>query len=67
MTKHRNPAYTEAFRKEAVLRSQKSGHTTTSVAKELGVSPQQIYNWRHQFSRLLHCNSSAILVQWETR
>ena len=52
MTKHRNPTYTEAFRKEAVLRSQKPGQTTTSVAKELGVSPQQIYNWRRQFSRL---------------
>ena len=52
MTKHRNPAYTEAFRKEAVVRSQKSGQTTTSVAKELGVRPQQIYNWRRQFSRL---------------
>lgn len=52
MTKHRKPAYTEAFRKEAVLRSQKPGQTTTSVAKELGVSPQQIYNWRRQFNRL---------------
>ncbi len=25
---------------------------TASVAKELGISPQQIYNWRRQFSRL---------------
>lgn len=52
MAKHRKPAYTEEFRKEAVLRSEKSGQTTVSVAKELGVSPQQIYNWRRQFSRL---------------
>ena len=52
MTKHRKPAYTEAFRKEAVLRSQKPSQTITSVAKELGVSPQQIYNWRRQFNRL---------------
>ena len=52
MAKHRKPAYTEEFRKEAVLRSQKNGQSTASVAKELGVSPQQIYNWRRQFSRL---------------
>ena len=52
MAKHRKPAYTEEFRKEAVLRSQKDGQSTASVAKELGVSPQQIYNWRRQFSRL---------------
>ena len=52
MAKHRKPAYTEEFRKEAVLRSRKPGQTTASVAKELGVSPQQIYNWRRQFSRL---------------
>jgi transposase len=52
MTKHRKPAYTEEFRREAVQRSQKPGQTTTSVAKELGISPQQIYNWRRQFNRL---------------
>lgn len=52
MAKHRKPAYTEDFRKEAVLRSQKEGQSTASVAKELGVSPQQIYSWRRQFSRL---------------
>ena len=52
MAKHRKPAYTEEFRKEAVLRSQKPGQSTAKVAKELGVSPQQIYNWRRQFSRL---------------
>ena len=52
MAKHRKPAYTEEFRKEAVLRSRKPGQSTASVANELGVSPQQIYNWRRQFSRL---------------
>jgi len=52
MAKHRKPAYTEEFRKEAVLRCQKPGQSTAKVAKELGVSPQQIYNWRRQFGRL---------------
>jgi transposase len=52
MTKHRKPAYTKEFRKDAVLRSQKPGQTTASVAQELGVSPQKIYNWRRQFNRL---------------
>jgi len=52
MAKHRKPAYTEESRKEALLRSQKAGQTTASVAKDLGISPQQIYNWRRQFSRL---------------
>lgn len=52
MPKHRKHAYTEEFRKEAVLRSQKEGQTTASVAKDLGVSAQQIYNWKRQFTRL---------------
>jgi len=52
MAKYRKPAYTEEFRKEAVLRCQKAGQSTAKVAKELGVSPQQIYNWRRQFGRL---------------
>lgn len=52
MTRKRRPAYTEEFRREAVKRAEKDGNTTASVAKELGVSAQQIYNWRRQFSRL---------------
>lgn len=52
MTRKRRPAYTEEFRREAVKRAEKEGNTTASVAKELGVSAQQIYNWRRQFNRL---------------
>lgn len=52
MTRKRRPAYTEEFRREAVKRVEKDGNTTASVAKELGVSAQQIYNWRRQFNRL---------------
>ena len=52
MTRKRNPAYTEEFRREAVKRAEKPGNTNASVAKELGVSAQQIYNWRRQFNRL---------------
>lgn len=52
MTRKRRQAYTEEFRREAVKRSEKEGMTTASVARELGVSAQQIYNWRRQFNRL---------------
>lgn len=45
-------AYTEEFRREAVRRSELPGNTTASVARELGITPQQIYNWRRQFHRL---------------
>ncbi|WP_353958752.1 transposase, partial [Vibrio cortegadensis] len=51
MAKHRNPAYTEEFRKEAVRLSELPGRTAASVAKELGVSAQQIANWKRQFNR----------------
>ncbi|WP_353377240.1 transposase, partial [Microbulbifer sp. NBRC 101763] len=49
MGKKRTQAYTEEFRREAVKRAEKPGATTASVARELGVSAQQIYNWRRQF------------------
>lgn len=52
MARKKRQAYTEEFRREAVNRSQKEGCTTASVARELGISPQQIYNWRRQFNRL---------------
>lgn len=52
MTRKRTQAYSEDFRREAVKRSEKKGHSAVSVAKELGISAQQIYNWRQQFTRL---------------
>ncbi|WP_420378121.1 transposase [Vibrio parahaemolyticus] len=52
MAKHRNPAYTEEFRKEAVRLASLPGRTAVSVAKELGISAQQIRNWKRQFTRL---------------
>ena len=52
MTRKRNPAYSEDFRKEAVKRASKKGVTQAQVAKELGVSAQQIANWKRQFTRL---------------
>ena len=41
MTKHRNPACSEEYRREAVRRSELPNQTTDSVAKELGISAQQ--------------------------
>ncbi|WP_199883017.1 transposase [Pseudoalteromonas sp. T1lg75] len=50
--KKRTQAYTEEFRREAVRRAELQGNTNKSVAEELGISAQQIYNWRRQFNRL---------------
>ncbi|GAA5525946.1 hypothetical protein Maes01_02524 [Microbulbifer aestuariivivens] len=52
MGRKKAQAYTEEFRREAVKRAKKTGVTTAAVARELGVSAQQIYNWRRQFNRL---------------
>tara|TARA_R110002074_G_scaffold379925_1_gene558386 strand:- start:52 stop:360 length:309 start_codon:yes stop_codon:yes gene_type:complete len=52
MVRKRNQAYTEEFRREAVKRSEQPGVTQAEVAKELGLSSQQIANWKRQFTRL---------------
>ncbi len=52
MTRKKHQHYTEEFRKEAVKRSEKPGVTQAQVAKELGISAQQISNWKRQFNRL---------------
>lgn len=52
MGRKKNQAYTEEFRREAVKRSEQPGVTQAQVAKELGVSAQQIANWKRQFTRL---------------
>ncbi len=50
MTKKQTQAYTEEFRKEAVRRAEQKGNTGASVGRELGISAQQIYNWRRHFA-----------------
>lgn len=52
MARKKHQHYTEEFRREAVKRSEKPGVTQAQVAKELGVSAQQIANWKRQFTRL---------------
>ena len=55
MTKKRKNKYnhyTEDFRREAVRRSEDPGTSAAEVAKELGIHPGQIYNWRRQYKRL---------------
>ena len=44
--------YTEDFRREAVRRSDEPNTSAAEVAKELGIHPGQIYNWRRQYKRL---------------
>ncbi|MES9886422.1 MAG: transposase [Candidatus Sedimenticola sp. 6PFRAG1] len=52
MARKKTQAYTEEFRREAVKRADKEGNTAASVARELGIHPGQVYNWRRQFKRL---------------
>lgn len=52
MTRKKYQSYTEEFRREAVKRADKPGVTQAQVAKDLGVSAQQIANWKRQFTRL---------------
>ena len=52
MARKKYQHYTDEFRREAVRRADQPGHTASSVAKELGIHPGQIYNWRRQFTRL---------------
>ncbi|GAB0152084.1 transposase [Marinobacterium sp. BA1] len=52
MARKKYQHYTDEFRREAVIRADQPGHTASSVAKELGIHPGQIYNWRRQFTRL---------------
>ena len=44
--------YTEDFRREAVRRSELPDVSAVEVARELGIHPGQIYNWRRQYNRL---------------
>jgi transposase len=52
MGRKKSQAYTEEFRREAVKRAGKPGVIQAQVAKDLGVSAQQIANWKRQFTRL---------------
>jgi transposase len=52
MSRKKTQAYTEDFRREAIRRSELEGNSAKQVAEELGISPQQIYNWKRQFNRL---------------
>jgi len=51
-TKNKYNHYTEDFRREAVRRSEQDGVSAVDVANELGIHPNQIYNWRNQYKRL---------------
>ncbi len=52
MSKRKNATYTDKFRREAVRRADQPDTTTTQIARELGIHPNQIYNWRSQFKRI---------------
>ena len=60
MGRKKQQAYTEEFRKEAVKRSEQPGVTQAQVAQELGLSAQQIANWKRQFTRLSDKQFNAV-------
>lgn len=45
-------SYPESFRREAVRLADQPDRTAANVARELGISAGQIYNWRTQFNKL---------------
>jgi len=51
-SKNKYNHYTEDSRREAVRRSDEPNTSAAEVAKELGIHPGQIYNWRRQYKRL---------------
>ena len=51
-SKNKYNHYTEDFRREAVRRSDDPNTSASEVARELGIHPGQIYNWRRQYKRL---------------
>lgn len=51
-TKNKYNHYTEDFRREAVRRADAPDANAAAVARDLGIHPGQIYNWRRQYKRL---------------
>lgn len=52
MSKKQRNQYTDQFRREAVRRADEPGVSATQIAKDLGISVNQIYNWRSQFNKI---------------
>ena len=52
MARKKTKSYPESFRKEAVRLADQPDRTAADVARELGIHPGQIYNWRTQFNKL---------------
>lgn len=52
MAKKKQREHSEKFRREAVRRADQPGVTAAQVAKELGIHPGQIYNWRSQYKKI---------------
>lgn len=51
-TKNKYNHYTEDFRREVVRRANEPGACAADIARELGLHPNQIYNWRQQYKHL---------------
>lgn len=42
-------SYTKEFKLEAIRLADESGKSTAQIAAELGISANQIYNWKRQY------------------
>ena len=52
MARKKTKSYPESYRQEAVRLADQPDRTAADVARELGIHPGQIYNWRTQFNKL---------------
>lgn len=60
MSKKMQP-YTDQFRREAVRRTDEPGAKASQVAKELGISVNQIYSWRSQYKKMAKLKSGETI------
>lgn len=61
MSDKKQKTYTDQFRREAVRRADAAGMTATQVAKELGITANQIYNWRSQFKKIERLRAGEVV------
>lgn len=49
MTKRKNRAYTDDFRREAVALVTEQGYSVAKAAASLGIADKLLYNWKAKF------------------
>ena len=59
MSKKRRPSWTREYAREVLARVEQSGKGDIEAAKELGVTPRQIWRWRHRLRGETKTQASA--------